>query len=1006
VPLVVAFARLRAHPGRALLVVVGVAAAQALLVGVLGGSAIARDRAVQNAVGELPLNQRSFRVDAFGLPNGKTYAQVDRFVRSTLAPLSSAQPLRATFFRTLSVDNELVQLAAIDDLGSLVRLRSGRLPRSCTPAACEVLQIGSQGAASLDEAGIHLRRVGIADLPSRALLGTALEPGQGQTAVVLLASGALAFDRLPVFKPFYRTYSWIDPIAPRHLHVWQISGILDGETQAQARLYSASVDAYTLSGPDQALVDARGEGRVAARRLVLVGGEVSALLLGFALVAAIGLRRGLADERRRLLQRGASRTQAWLAVCAEVGGMTVAGTVLGVAAGVLAVELVAGAAGLPGGDLLAHSLWALVPVGVVLLAWLAATVAVVVAASVPESQGRRRRVRALDVAAVGAVVAIGIGLSRGALDAQALSSGSNGTLLLLLPGLICFVAAVLAARLLGPLMRLAERSARRGPIALRLALLALARAPSRTIATAAFLLVALALAFFASSYRSTLAAGARDEAAFQVPLDFALTEGQRLVLPLQASSLAGYRALAPGTEPYPVLRRSAEIPGLGAGVASPTVLGLPAAAFSRLHWRSDFASVGAAELGRRVGADGPASLRGVAVPAGATEVSTRVRIRGVPVRLELVVQGENGQVEPVQLGQRFAGTYRLTARLPAGTRQVVALGVELATSQQFVYLHRAAEGATIRTPTGSIDAGPLMANGRPLGDWRGWISRSAETVRGGRSLHVDYSFAQVETVVVRRPQATDGKPLRVVVSPNVARTAGPGGSLTLDFQTVEVPATIVGVAKRFPDSQSADEGFVVADESRLATALDADSPGAGTPDELWLATPSPSRVAAGLAQPPFSSLVTASRADIERSLRDDPLSRGITITLAAAALLTLVLAAVGFWVALTSELRDERGELFDLEAQGVAPDTLRRQFRLRATALVALGALGGIALGVLLSLLVVAVVRVSASSAAPEPPLRFEPSWLTASVGLAALLVALAAVVETTTRTAFRGSLR
>ena len=67
VPFVVAFARLRAHPGRALLVVLGVAAAQALLVGVLGGSAIARDRAVQNAVGRLPLNQRSFRIDVKGV---------------------------------------------------------------------------------------------------------------------------------------------------------------------------------------------------------------------------------------------------------------------------------------------------------------------------------------------------------------------------------------------------------------------------------------------------------------------------------------------------------------------------------------------------------------------------------------------------------------------------------------------------------------------------------------------------------------------------------------------------------------------------------------------------------------------------------------------------------------------------------------------------------------------------------------------------------------------------
>jgi ABC-type antimicrobial peptide transport system permease subunit len=149
--------------------------------------------------------------------------------------------------------------------------------------------------------------------------------------------------------------------------------------------------------------------------------------------------------------------------------------------------------------------------------------------------------------------------------------------------------------------------------------------------------------------------------------------------------------------------------------------------------------------------------------------------------------------------------------------------------------------------------------------------------------------------------------------------------------------------------------------------------------------------------------VVGSRVALEDAFTREPLARAITITLATAAILTLVLAAVGFGVALTSELRDERDELFDLEAQGVAPSTLRQQFRVRAVVLVLLGALGGAAVGFLLSRLVVAVVRVSAATSSPDPPLRLEPSWLLAGAGLAVLVVALAGVVELTTRTAFRG---
>ena len=74
-PLVVAAARLRGHAGRAILVAAGIAASIAMLVGVEGGSLIARDRAVQRAVAALPASQQSFRVVAFGLAPGQSYAQ-------------------------------------------------------------------------------------------------------------------------------------------------------------------------------------------------------------------------------------------------------------------------------------------------------------------------------------------------------------------------------------------------------------------------------------------------------------------------------------------------------------------------------------------------------------------------------------------------------------------------------------------------------------------------------------------------------------------------------------------------------------------------------------------------------------------------------------------------------------------------------------------------------------------------------------------------------------------
>ena len=191
------------------------------------------------------------------------------------------------------------------------------------------------------------------------------------------------------------------------------------------------------------------------------------------------------------------------------------------------------------------------------------------------------------------------------------------------------------------------------------------------------------------------------------------------------------------------------------------------------------------------------------------------------------------------------------------------------------------------------------------------------------------------------------------------------------------------------------------DESRLATALQADAPGTGTPDELWVS--GPKALAAKLARPPFSALDVASRRGEQQQLDSAPLARGITLTLTAAGLIAVLLAAVGFWLTLVSDARDERGELFDLEAQGVPPATLRKQLRVRSLVLVAFGAVGGVVLGLILGRLVVSVISVSAETTDPNPPLRYDPDWTTLVIGLAALVAVVLVLIELTARHALRG---
>jgi hypothetical protein len=1005
----VSAARLRARPLRPLLVVAGVALAFAMAVAVVGGSLVARQQTLRQGLAELPAGARGFRVDRFGIPlSRRTYRREDRAVRRALGTFAAGQVRRVVFFRQLRIGGQLVEIAAIDGLPEMVRLRSGRLPRTCTPSGCEVVEIGARGPPRLAEGDIRLNRVGVAELRDPNLFGYVAAEAEGATAppLIVLAPNIDAVERLPALAPYYRVYSWLSPLSADRLHTWDIGRTLAAESRAQTALYAAD-SSFRLSSPDDELLNADRRGRIAARRLVLVGGETSALLLGFAIIAAIGLRRGLASERRRLLARGARRWQAWLTLGAEVGAMTLVGALAGVAIGAAIVALIAGGAGQPAGAILGHAL--LVPWTLAALLGGVVGVTVVLAATTltRDDDSTRRRVQLVDVAALGAAVTIVVGLSRGALDPGSVTNG-NTVLLLILPALVCFVVAVVLARLLGPAMRAGERLTRGRSLSLRLGVLALARAPSRTVVSCAFIAVALGLALFAAAYRATLARGAADQAAFSVPLDYTVSEGSKLVLPLDAAPLAAYARTAHGARAYPVVRVSATTPGAGAAVLSPTVLGLPADAIRRLRWRSDFSSLSLREIARKLAAQGEPRRQGIALPRATRMLTTRARLRGVDLVARAVLADARGRISVVRLGRATHRAAALSVAMPRDAKRVLGLQLELPPSEQFTLAHRDAEGAVSVVPSGELDLGPLVAGHRVLTDWHDWtLSTGGDVLARPSGVRVRFAFQDTGMRLILRPaQPTDGRLMPVVVSPDVARAAGGvGGTTVLDFQDTHVDAKVVGVAKRLPSVPPDTGPFVLADGPWLSTAIDSNAPGEGSPSEVWISAPRDGgTVGDALRHPPFASLVVASRSADERRLVGDPLAHATAVALGAAGLVALVLAVLGFWVGVASELHDEKSDFFDLEAQGVAPAEMRRQLRVRGVILLALGVAGGLGLAALLSRLVVSLIRVSGTTGVPEPPLRLDPDWLVGGLGIVALLLAALLVAEGASLAAFRGT--
>jgi hypothetical protein len=281
-------------------------------------------------------------------------------------------------------------------------------------------------------------------------------------------------------------------------------------------------------------------------------------------------------------------------------------------------------------------------------------------------------------------------------------------------------------------------------------------------------------------------------------------------------------------------------------------------------------------------------------------------------------------------------------------------------------------------------------------DYRDWVGAEGTRPPGARagSLALGYLLTENQVFRLRPSQPTDGSTVRVIASPTLARGAGTGGVLPLFVGTTRVNVRIAATAHRFP---SAIGDFVVADRSRLETALNAAVPGTALADEAWVSG-GPS-VGGRLEQ---RTVRVTSRRQVEGELRADPLARGSLLVLAAAALAALVLSLVGLGLTVAVDLRDEDGELFDLETQGLGPAALRRQVTLRAGAVVLLGLVGGVLLGAALALTVLEAIAVSANSTKPVPPLVLAPDWLGLVLGLVLFAVAAWVVVVLLTRAAFR----
>jgi hypothetical protein len=992
--LALAAARARRSPWRGLAPALGIALAVAFLGAVWAEGTVAGEQAALARLASLTPTQRAVTVTW----QGAATTTVDRQARAALTGLGLGPTTTATLLSPVRLNGRVVRPAAIAPLaqwtgGGAGGGRGGRGLGQCRATTCPMLLDGSgvRTGVTLGAPGVHLRVTGTAAVRSSAPLG--FVPGQAPGPPVLLGSDPTGLEHLTGLSSFYRTESWLALLPVAGLHSWQLP-VLRRDLQRDQATLLAQDSSFSMAAPFAGLDAAARDASAAPRRLLLVaGGGIAALGLFLVLVVG-GMRHDAQEELERLRAVGARTHQLAAFVLADCALTCGAALVAGAIAAVVAAAVLAGAAHEPLGGILVHSLASWRGVAALAGGWLLSTLLVAALVTAPAGA------RIADVAALAAVAALALALAGN-------DSGSTAQAILLAP-LCALAAGVLVLRLCGLLLMAGERAARHGPMALRVAFVGLARRPALPSLWVAFVAVAVGLGGFALSYRATLARSASDQAAATVPLDAIVSPGPSFATPFTLASAHRWAVLARGVA-WPVRRTQATFVSGEASVTVPA-LGVPAAALARLHgWRSTDGSAPLHTLARRIASAGPVRDPGLLLPRGARSVSVRAGPSQIAATVTADLRDASDTIHRVTLGETdpvhprgSSGHGALRARLPthrAGSWELAGLELEEPIGLEATNGHQNGENVAAGTQaTGTVTvgavsvhdaSGAIVARASPA-RWRGVGAASGSHPASGEAVSVRFTDSG-QPGILRPGQPTDARPVPVLVDPGTAAAAGRGGTLALTVDGEPVAARVAGVLRRFPTVPAGSAGFVVADEQTLAAALDAQLPGQGRADELWISSRNLAPLRAALSRPPLASLQAQYRRTIEQGLRDAPVARAVLGTLTAAAALSGALAILGLLAALLGPARDGRLES-DLVEQGASPRAVRGQLRLEAVIASTLGVAAGAIIAVMLARLAVSTIRAVAALAAGAPPVVTVdpaiPLLLWSLAGLAALALA------------------
>jgi hypothetical protein len=255
--------------------------------------AVSAEVSLRRAIATLAPADRSVTLSIVDSTGRGQYGRLDSGVEAVLRKLGGGIPIRQVIFReTTDTNGGGFVLAAADGLAGLVRITEGRLPASCQPERCEVVQVGDSASSTFDagrvESSFGLVLVGKGQRSDNLLLSGTFQTAENTP--LLVGDGTDNVVALAALSTHGRTYGWVQPV--------DSSRVIDlGPTEWLRRATRAPEDLDSFSPyfvgtvPEDAVAAETQRAEASVGVPAFIADDLPVVLASLLLIAGLGLHR-------------------------------------------------------------------------------------------------------------------------------------------------------------------------------------------------------------------------------------------------------------------------------------------------------------------------------------------------------------------------------------------------------------------------------------------------------------------------------------------------------------------------------------------------------------------------------------------------------------------------------------------------------------------------------------------------------------------------------------------